>query len=50
MKNASQYNISIQTKLEVNDSERCEGCKHPGGDGTITTQMRSEDIRNKMLH
>jgi len=42
MKNASQYNISIQTEIE--DSE---GCDHHIESGTDTNQMLSEDIRNK---
>ena len=42
MKNASQYNISIQTEIE--DSE---GCDHHIESGTNTNQMLSEDIRNK---
>jgi hypothetical protein len=46
MKNASQYNISIQTKLEAEDSECCERCEHPIEEGTNTSQMLKEDIRN----
>jgi hypothetical protein len=44
MKNASQYNISIQTKIE--DSEGYERCEHPLGDGINSTNMHGEDIRN----
>ena len=42
MKNASQYNISIQTEIE--DSE---GCDHHIEGGTNTNLMLSEYIRNK---
>ena len=46
IKNASQYNISIQTKIELEDSECCERCEHPIGDTTITNQIHIEDNRN----
>ena len=44
MKNASQYNISIQSKLD--DSEGCEDCERSIGDSIEDNQMHQEDIRN----
>ncbi len=47
MKNASQYNISIQTKLDSEDSVSCEGCEHPIEDTVENNSICCEDIRNK---
>jgi len=46
LKNASQYNISIQTKLDFEDGECCERCEHPIECSNVNNQMHGEDIRN----
>ena len=43
MKNAIQYDISIQTKIE--DSERCEGCER-----SIVHTVDNNQIHNGEIH
>ncbi len=44
-KNASQYNISIQTKLSF-EGERCDSSEHPIEDVIENNQMCANDIRS----
>jgi hypothetical protein len=50
MKNASQYNISIQTKLDPEDSVSCERCEHHMGNTIENNQMLDIDIRDNDTH
>jgi hypothetical protein len=39
MKNASQYNISVQAKIDFEEGEGCKGCKRSIEDDTDNNQM-----------